>query len=75
MSKQELRAAGEGGGEGGGEVGVVLPGRTVHNGGQAREGWREGFETLSYEQSPALKVRGGIGLAAVEPAYGDATHW
>ncbi|SCZ26017.1 diguanylate cyclase (GGDEF) domain-containing protein [Pseudomonas sp. NFACC48-1] len=39
------------------------------------DGLRERFATLSYEQNPALKVSLSIGLAAFNPAYGDATHW
>ncbi|AMZ69682.1 MULTISPECIES: diguanylate cyclase [Pseudomonas] len=75
MLKQNLRAADVVGRYGGDEFCVILPDLTLHNAVQAMDGLRERFATLSYEQNPALKVSLSIGLAAFNPAYGDATHW
>ncbi|MCQ6259423.1 diguanylate cyclase [Pseudomonas sp. Q11] len=75
MLKQNLRAADIVGRYGGDEFCVILPDLTLHNAVQAMDGLRERFALLGYEQVPALKVSLSIGLAAFNPAYGDATLW
>ena len=73
--KQNLRAADVAGRYGGDEFCVILPDLPLFNAAQAMEALRERFATLGYEQNPALKVSLSIGLAAYEPAHGDATRW
>ncbi|EUB83257.1 diguanylate cyclase [Pseudomonas sp. GM30] len=75
MLKQNLRAADVAGRYGGDEFCVILPDLPLFNAAQAMEALRERFATLGYEQNPALKVSLSIGLAAYEPAHGDATRW
>jgi len=60
---------------GGDEFCVILPDLPLFNAAQAMEALRERFATLGYEQNPALKVSLSIGLAAYDPAHGDATRW
>lgn len=75
MLKQNLRAADVAGRYGGDEFCVILPDLPLFNAAQAMEALRERFATLGYEQNPALKVSLSIGLAAYDPAHGDATRW
>ncbi|UVK86546.1 diguanylate cyclase [Pseudomonas sp. B21-051] len=75
MLKQNLRAADIAGRYGGDEFCVILPDLPLFNAAQAMEALRERFATLGYEQNPALKVSLSIGLAAYDPAHGDATRW
>jgi diguanylate cyclase len=75
MLKQNLRAADVAGRYGGDEFCVILPDLPLFNAAQAMEALRERFSTLGYEQNPALKVSLSIGLAAYDPAHGDATRW
>ena len=75
MLKQNLRAADIAGRYGVDEFCVILPDLPLFNAAQAMEALRERFATLGYEQNPALKVSLSIGLAAYDPAHGDATRW
>lgn len=75
MLKQNLRATDIVGRYGGDEFCVILPDLTLHNAVLAMEALRERFALLGYEQAPALKGSLSIGLAAFNPAYGDATLW
>ncbi|MHA3736997.1 diguanylate cyclase [Pseudomonas sp. Eth.TT006] len=75
LLKQNLRATDVAGRYGGDEFCVILPDLPLFNAAQAMEALRERFAILVYEQNPALKVSLSIGLAAYEPAHGDATRW
>lgn len=72
---QNLRAADVVGRYGGDEFCVILPDLTLANAARAMDGLRERFAMLGYEQNPTLKASLSIGLAAFNPAHGDATHW
>ncbi|WP_085708724.1 MULTISPECIES: diguanylate cyclase [unclassified Pseudomonas] len=75
MLKQNLRMADVAGRYGGDEFCVILPDLPLFNAAQVMEALRERFSFLVYEQNPALKVSLSIGLAALDPAHGDATRW
>ncbi|WP_347905433.1 diguanylate cyclase [Pseudomonas purpurea] len=73
--KQNLRAADLAGRYGGDEFCVILPDLPLDSAAQAMDALRDRFATLGYEQNPALKVSLSIGLAAFNPAHGEATLW
>ena len=73
--KQNLRATDVAGRYGGDEFCVILPDLALGSAAAAMDALRDRFATLSYEQSPALKVSLSIGLAAFTQAHTDATLW
>jgi len=75
MLKQNLRMADRLARYGSDEFCVILPDLPMFNAVQAMEALLERFSLLVYEQNPALKVSLSIGLAALDPAQGDATRW